>query len=310
MTLLVNLGGRLLPPEQALVPVLDRGFLYGDSVYEVARTYGGVPFALPEHLERLEASAARIGLALPARAHLESEIARTLEAAENAESYLRIIVTRGEGKFGLAPSALDEPRLVILVRPLETPPPELYERGLHLAMVRIRRNHPRALDPKAKTGNYLNSVLALAEARASGADDAVFLDLDERVTESSSANIFFAKDGVLVTPPLELGLLDGITRRKVIVLARAAGLIVREELHGAGALAEADEVFLTSTLREVMPVTQLSLLEDRDPAPRPVGDGKPGPLARRLLALFRAAAEESVASQYMGSLASPESPGR
>jgi len=293
MSILVNLSGRLVPPEQALVPVLDRGFLYGDSVYEVARTYGGAPFALAEHLDRLEGSAARIGLRLPPRAQIQSEIARTLQAAGNAESYLRVMVTRGEGShFGLAPSPAsdardDGPRLIILVRPLELPPPELYARGLHLALVRVRRNDPRTVDPKAKTGNYLNSVLAIQEARASGADDAIFLDLKDRVTESSSANLFFVKDGVVVTPPLTLGLLAGITRAKVIEAARAAGILVREEPHGAGALAEADEVFLTSTLREVMPVTQLSLLEDRDPAPRPVGNGAPGPMAARLLQLFR-----------------------
>jgi len=294
MSILVNLGGRLLPPEQALVPVLDRGFLYGDSVYEVARTYAGVTFALREHLERLEISANKIGLVLPAREILEREIARTLAAAQNSESYVRVMVTRGEGKWGLAPSPLDEPRLVVLVRPLEVPPPELYARGLHLAIVRIRRNHPRTLDPKAKTGNYLNSVIALDEARKSGADDAVFLDIKERVTESSTANIFFAKDGVVCTPPLELGILAGITRAKVIEQARAAGIIVREEPHGAGALADADEVFVTSTLREVMPVTQLSLLEDRDPSPRPIGDGQPGPIAKRLLEVFRAQAESLV----------------
>ena len=288
MPTLVNLDGRLLPPEQALVPVLDRGFLYGDSVYEVLRTYGGAPFALGPHLGRLERSAARLWLQLPAREQIEREVARTLAAAGNAESYVRVIVTRGEGRFGLAPASGGEPRLVVLVRPLDPIPPALYQTGLHLAVVRVRRNHPRTLDPKAKTGNYLNSVLALGEAQQAGADDAVFLDLDERITECSSSNIFFVKQGVVVTPPLSLPLLEGITRATLIDLARGEGLHVREEQHGVGALFDADEVFLTSTLREVMPVTRLSALEDRDPSPRPVGSGAPGPVSQRLLALFRA----------------------
>ena len=295
MPTLVNLGGRIVPPEEAFVPVLDRGFLYGDSIYEVARTYRGVPFALERHLERLWASAAQLAMPMPAREKLLEEISRTLQAAGNAESYVRIVITRGEGPFGLATHAHDEPRLIVIVRPLETPPESLYARGMHLALVRVRRNHPRALDPKAKTGNYLNSVLALSEAKRSGADDAVLLDLDERVTESSTANIFFAKDGVVVTPPLSLGILAGITRALVIEEARANGIIVREEPHGAGALADADEVFLTSTLREVMPVTRLSLLEDQDPSPRPVGDGQPGPITKRLRELFHARVDREIA---------------
>ncbi len=299
MPTLVNLGGRIVPPEQASVSVLDRGFLYGDSIYEVARTYRGVPFALDRHLGRLWSSAAQLAMPMPARESLEEEVARTLHAAGNRESYIRIVITRGEGPFGLAPPAGAAPNLILIVKPLETPPESLYARGLHLALVRVRRNHPRALDPKAKTGNYLNSMLALAEARRSGADDAVLLDLDERVTESSTANVFFAKDGVIVTPPLSLGILAGVTRQIAIDEARAAGLIVREEPHGAGALAEADEVFVTSTLREVMPVTRLSLLEDQDPSPRDVGQGagrgQPGPLAKRLRELLHARIEREIA---------------
>ncbi len=280
---LVNLEGRLVPPEQALVPVLDRGFLYGDSAYEVVRTYGGAPFALAEHLARLERTAERIHLRLPARDEVEFEVLRTLEAAGNPESYVRIMVTRGTGQFGLAPEPADAPRLIILVRPFEPLPAALYEKGLHLAVVPTRRLHQRTVDPRAKTGNYLNSVLALGEARAAGADDAIFLDLEGHITECSSSNVFFAKDGVIVTPPLSQALLDGVTRGLVLRLAREAGFHVREEPHGPGALKDADEVFVTSTLREVLAVTTLSMLEDRDPAPLAVGDGKPGPIARKLL---------------------------
>lgn len=269
------------------MPVLDRGFLYGDSAYEVIRTYGGAPFALGAHLDRLERTAGRIRLRLPVRDEIEFEVLRTLEAAGNPESYVRIMVTRGTGQFGLAPEPADAPRLIILVRPYEPLPEGLYERGLHLAVVPTRRLHQRTVDPRAKTGNYLNSVLALGEAKAAGADDAIFLDLAGNITECSSSNVFFAKDNVVVTPPLSQALLDGVTRGIVLRLAREAGFHVREEPHGPGALKDADEVFVTSTLREVLAVTTLSMLEDRDPAPLTVGDGKPGPIARRLLQALR-----------------------
>jgi len=287
MGALVNLEGRLLPPGEAFVPVLDRGFLYGDSVYEVIRTYGGVPFELGRHLDRLDRSADRIGLVLPPRAKIVEELERTLRASGNAESYARIIVTRGEGEFGLAPrNAEGLHRLIYLVRPLEVPAPEQYERGLTMAVVRIRRNPPQALDPALKTGNYLNSVLALREAHAAGADDAIFLDLHERVTEASTSNVFFVQGGVIVTPPLALGMLEGITRAVAIEVARAEGLLVREEPHGPEALAAADEVFVTSTVREVMAVTCLLFVEGAN-VRRTVAEGRPGPVTRRLHEAFR-----------------------
>ena len=289
MSILCNVEGRLVPPEQAVVPVLDRGFLYGDSVYEVVRTYGGRVFALDPHLRRMQRTAERIGLVLPAREKIERELQRTLDAAGNAESYARIIVTRGEGKFGLGPQlAQGLSRLIYLVKPLEVPPEAQYEQGLTVAIARTRRNPPQALDPALKTGNYLNNILALGEAHQAQADDAILLDLEGHVTEASTSNIFFARGGVLVTPPLKLGMLEGVTRGILIEVARAEGLIVREEPHGAEALAAADEVFLTSTIREVMAVTKLVFLESEgESRARAVGDGLPGPLARRLRQAFR-----------------------
>ena len=165
MPALVSLDGRLQPPEDAAVPVFDRGFLYGDSVYEVARTYRGVPFALEAHLARLQRSAQHIALPLPERAELHAQIARTLQVAGNAESYLRIIVTRGEGQFGLHPHLSDQRRLVIIVRPLELPPAELYQRGLCLAVVGVRRNSPRSLS-LGLTASSARPVPARAAAQA------------------------------------------------------------------------------------------------------------------------------------------------
>ncbi len=287
MPALCNVEGRLSPPEEAVVPVLDRGFLYGDSVYEVVRTYRGRPFELQRHLERMDRTAQRIALALPARERIVKELQRTLDAAGNPESYARIIVTRGVGKFGLGlHNAEGLNRLIILVRPLELPAPEMYERGLSMAVVKTRRNPPQALDPALKTGNYLNNILALREAHDAGCDDAILLDLQGRVTEATTSNIFFVQRGVMITPPLSLGMLEGVTRHLAIEVARGEGILVREEPHGPEALAAADEVFVTSTIREVMPVTSLSFLESGEQK-RVVGDGKPGPLSRRLLDAFR-----------------------
>ena len=285
---LCNIDGRLVPPEQALVPVLDRGFLYGDSVYEVVRTYGGRPFEIGRHLARMEKTAQRIGLTLPRRETILGELQRTLEGAGNAESYARIVITRGIGEFGLSPLlARGQNRLVVIVRPLTPPPEEQYQRGLQMAIARTRRNPPQALDPALKTGNYLNNILALREAHEAGADDAILLDLKGQVTEGTTSNVFFVQRGVLVTPPLALGMLEGVTRALFIDIARGEGLLLREEPHGPEALAAADEVFMTSTLREAMPVTSLLFLESHGEQVRRVADGRPGPMALRLRAAFR-----------------------
>jgi len=291
---LCNVEGKLVPPEQALVPVLDRGFLYGDSVYEVVRTYGARPFELDRHLARMEKTAQRLDLALPPREILARELQRTLDAADNPESYARIVVTRGTGEFGLSPFlARGQNRLVVIVRPLSVPPEQHYESGLQMAIAKIRRNPPQALDPALKTGNYLNNILALREAHEAGADDAILLDLAGRVTEGTTSNVFFVQRGVLVTPPLALGMLEGVTRALFIEIAREEGLILREEPHGPEALAAADEVFMTSTLREAMPVTSLAFLESSGDQVRKVGDGRPGPMTKRLRAAFRAYVERT-----------------
>ena len=281
-----------MAPEQALVPVLDRGFLYGDSVYEVVRTYAGRPFELDRHLVRMENTARRIDLTLPPRETLLRELQRTLDAAGNPESYARIVVTRGNGEFGLSPLlARGENRLVVIVRPLTPPSEEQYERGLQMAIARTRRNPPQALDPALKTGNYLNNILAVREAHEAGADDAILLDLAGRVTEGTTSNVFFVQRGVLVTPPLSLGMLEGVTRGLFIGIAREEGFLLREEPHGPEALAAADEVFMTSTLREAMPVTSLVFLESSGEQVRTIAGGKPGPVAKRLRAAFRSYVE-------------------
>lgn len=291
MATLVNLGGTLVPPDRAVVSVFDRGFLYGDSVYEVVRTYGGRPFAMGRHLERMRSSAERIGMDLPwSDAAIEREVERTLAAAANEESYIRIVATRGSGPIGLDPSLAVDPLLVVIVQPIQLPPREAYEQGVKVQLVGVRRNLREAIDPRAKTGNYLNNVLALREAKAHGAYEAVMLDAEGRITEGSTSNLFLVYAGRLVTPPVAVGILEGITRAEVIEVARAEGIPVEERTLLPEDLLRADEAMITSTVREIVPVVRVGMEEEE----HPVGDGRVGPTVRRITAAFRAHARRSV----------------
>ncbi len=276
MPIRVHIDGAVVEPEAAKVSVFDRGFLYGDSVYETIGTANGRLFALADHLDRLERSAQRIGLAVPPRATIERAIADTVAAAENAESRVRVMLTRGSGKLDLDPAAASDTRLVVIVYPLGPPTDEMYERGVAAAIVSIARNSPRAIDPAVKSGNYLNNVLALGEARRLfGAHEAILCAGDGSIAEGASSNVFAVVGGEVRTPPTEVGILDGITRAKVLELCRAGGIpcaerrILPDELRGA------DEVFLTSATRGVLPVTRIDA--------RPVAGGLPGPVTRRLI---------------------------
>jgi branched-chain amino acid aminotransferase len=282
MAIRVWIDGAIVDGQAAAVPVFDRGFLYGDSVYEVARTSGGRCVDLDRHLDRLDRSMASIYMAPLPREVVTSAIARTLEAAGNAESYARVVVTRGGGEVGLDPALADRPRLIVIVRPLALPPRDVYEKGVAVAIVSVVRNARRALDPAVKSGNYLNNVMALAEAKRRGDFyEAVMANAEGRIVEASTSNVFVVKGGVVRTPPLEDGLLDGITRRRSIELL---GELLRspvEQAHlAAGDLTGAEEAFLTSSVRGVVPIVRV------DGAP--VGDGKPGPVTRDLLAAYDA----------------------
>jgi branched-chain amino acid aminotransferase len=279
LTTRVCIDGQILPPEEARIPVFDRGFLYGDSVYEVLRTYQGVPFALEAHLLRLERSAAGLEIGLPPRDALLGWLRATLDAAGNPESYLRIMVTRGSGPMSLDPTTAEAPRSVILIKPFEPFPAWMYERGIAVAIPAIRRNARVALDPAIKSGNYLNNVLALGQARKAGFDDALLLDVNGRVTEGTSSNVFVVRGGQIHTPNLETGLLPGVTRKELIPLLKSMGLTVRECELGVDELLEADEIWLTSTLREIIPVRRVDKTI--------IGAGSPGPIYRRALAAFR-----------------------
>lgn len=290
MPTVIDLDGRLLPPAEARLPVLDRGLLQGDSVYEVLRTYGGRPFELGQHLSRLARSASLAGLDLPwDESRCAVEVARTVEASRGGDPpepeaapwnvgqrSVRVLMTRGGGEA--APEI--PPAAVIIAEPLRAPPLRAYLEGVRLLLVEADRGR---VDPAAKTGNRLTHVLALRAARAAGAHEALFADAAGRVTEGTSSNLFAVRRGRLVTPPLDAGILEGVTRGLVLRLARQAGVPVDEVGLRAAELAEAEELFITSTGREVLPATRLG-----DGA---VGDGRPGPVTRVLHAAFRALAD-------------------
>ena len=287
MPIRVFIDGGVRPPEEAKVSVFDRGFLYGDSVYETIGTAYGRLFAARDHLDRLERSAERIGLAVPPRAEIERAIAETIEAAANPESRVRVILTRGVGKLDLDPASCSDTRLVVIVFPLGPPTPEMFEKGVAVAIVSVARNSPRAIDPAVKSGNYLNTVLALGEARRrSKAYEAILCAGAGCVAEGSTSTVFAVVGGEVRTPPPEVGILDGITRAKVMGLCRDAGIPLAERRLSPDELRGADEAFITSATRGVLPVTTID--------ERPVAGGAPGPVTRRLMALHDALARKGV----------------
>ena len=286
---LVWIDGAPVDAAEARVPVFDRGFLYGDSVYEVTRAFGGVAFALDEHLDRLERSAAGLLMRTPSRAAIRAAVVDTIAASKLDDAYVRIVVTRGAGEIALDPACADEPRLIVIVRPPKPPPPESYRDGVEVAIVGRTRYAPgvptSTVDPQVKSGNYLGSVMAVAEARKRGAYEAILCDNVGRITEGSSSNFFIARGGWVSTPPLSVGLLEGITRRKVMQILDAEQIRWAEQALWPIDLQRAEEAFLTSSVRGVVPVTRVD--------GEPVGDGKPGPITRRVMqaydALVRAA---------------------
>lgn len=275
------INGDICPVAEARVSVLDRGFLYGDSVYETLRVYDGVPFAFDAHLERLGQSGHLVVFALPwDRAALRAAAEQTLAAAELDDAYLRIIATRGAGTVGLDPTLAVGPQLVILALDLPDLPASIYQSGRSACLVTVKRNVKQALDPLAKTGNYMNSVLAAGEARRRHADNAIMLDVKGRIAEASSANVFAKMGDSWWTPPLEVGILSGITRGTLLRLGGEHGIAVEERILWPADLASANEIFLCSSVRELVPIVRLDA--------EAVGDGRVGAGFTEMLALYRA----------------------
>lgn len=287
MTALATIDGETMPLERASVGILDRGFLYGDSVFETLRTYSRAPFLLSRHVDRLERSAELVAIDIGVtRTVLEEEVLRTLRAADNDESYVRITITRGAGRPGLAPSLATGPRRIVLVMPLEQPARTLFDEGIRAVTVRAGRITAESLANGAKLGNYIENVLALRIAVERGAADALILDAEGRIVQGTSSNVFFVKAGELWTPPLETFVLPGVTRGRVLEIAEELGMVVKLVAPSSTELATMDEVFLSSSIRELAPVVEV---DGRD-----IGAGRPGPVHARLLNAYReAAARES-----------------
>jgi branched-chain amino acid aminotransferase len=281
MGFFASVNGTIASAEEARVSILDNGFTFGDSVYETLRTYGGRPFHVDRHLARLRHSASRIAIDIPWSDHeFTGHLDALLDRAGNEESYIRLIVTRGVGDISYHFDRVKGPTIVMAVKPYE-PLPQLERlEGVPVAIVSIRRNSPQALDPAIKSCNLLNNILAVREAQSRGAVEAILLNERGEVSEGASSNIFAVSKGVVTTPPLEAGILPGITRDVILERAPAIGVTMREGTLLVPDVLTADEVFITSTLKEAAPVSTID--------GRPVRDGRPGPITLEILQDFRA----------------------
>lgn len=290
MAVVVNVNGQILGEKDAFISVFDHGFLYGEGVYEVLRTYHAEPFLLDRHLRRLRRSAQAIALEPPLTdeqfAARIRETIRSLPVAgdEPAEYYTRVILTRGVGDFGYDPTICPTPTLLIIVKALTGPPSWYFDRGVKLALVSIMRNHPGTVSPLIKSNNLLNNALAMQEALRRGASEGLMRNYRGEIAECSQSNIFIVRQGKVVTPPLDAGVLAGITREFLLELAPGAGVPIEERSVREEDLYSADEAFITGTTFEVTPVVQVD--------DRVIGTGAPGPVAKRLLDAYRTRANE------------------
>jgi branched-chain amino acid aminotransferase len=280
----VSVNGQLFDREHATVSVFDHGFLYGEGIYETLRTYAGQPFLFDRHMRRLRRSAEMMTLDVPlTNAQLASRIDETVRAADlgttGREAYIRVLITRGYGELTYDPAACKTPTVVVIAKPHVDPPNDAYERGVKASLVSIIRNHPGTVNPVIKSNNLLNSALAMQEAIRKGAFEGIMRNYRGELAECTTANIFIVKDGAALTPPLDAGLLPGITREFLFEVGRDLDIPVREQTLGDQDLFGADEAFLTSTTREIVPITRVD--------DRVIGNGHPGPVTRALLAEFR-----------------------
>lgn len=289
----IYVDGQITPAEQACVPVTDHGFLFGDSVYEVFWWHHGALIQEREHLDRLERSAARLYMEVQfTREELVEAVQATVRATGATvedDAYVRLVVTRGSGPLGLDFRQVPRRALIIVAAPANRPSAELVERGLHMAFIERLRMSAKALDPSAKTGNYLNNVLALHEARLAGADDAIMLNAAGEVTEATTANVYAIRDGALVTPPLDAGILCGTTRIRILGLCAEADIDAVEETLKPDDLRAADEIFVSSSVKGILPVTSIDGV--------PVGGGALGPVTRAIRERFEAAAAAEAAAR-------------
>jgi branched-chain amino acid aminotransferase len=280
----VYVNGRISRAEDATIPVYDHGFLYGEGVYETLRTYNRVPFLYDRHVRRMRASAGHLRLPVPfSDDELAAWVADTMAAAgSNGEAYIRVLLTRGIGELTYDVQATPVPSLVIIVKPLDEVPARILTEGIKVAVVPILRNHPGSVNPIIKSNNLLNNALAMQEANRRGADEALMCNYRGELSECSQSNFFIVSKGAALTPKNESGLLEGLTRNFLFEVGHEAGIDVRYETLYPADLLSADEAFITSTTREISPVTSID--------GRAVGNGKPGAVTKALLDAYRRSA--------------------
>lgn len=277
--MLIYINGNLIPGSEAKVSVFDRGFLYGDGVFETLRSYKGVIFHCDDHLDRLFKSAGGISLIIPfTKEYLKEALYRTLKENNLNNAYLRLTITRGESEPGLDIEHPVNPTIIIIPREFNGYPEDLYLTGIHAAVVNTRRTPASSLNPAIKSINFLNNIMARAGAKALAASEGIMLNTEGYVAEGTASNIFIIKNSIIKTPSLETGILNGVTRSVVISLARENQLTVIEEPFYPDELYNADECFITNTTYEIMPVTRLNGCS--------VGNGQPGEITKRLRKLF------------------------
>jgi branched-chain amino acid aminotransferase len=280
MSLKIYISGTLCDQENAKISVFDHGLLYGDGVFEGIRVYGGRVFRLEQHLRRLWDSAKAIWLEIPMTPQaITSAIDQTLEANNISDGYIRLVVTRGAGTLGLDPTRTSDPQVIIIADRISLYPEEHYRNGLEIVTASTVRTSPAAISPRIKSLNYLNNILAKIEGYKAGCIEVLMLNHKGEVAECSGDNIFVVRRGEVLTPPIDAGILEGITRDAVIELARSSGRTMREIALTRYDIYSADECFLTGTAAEVVPVVKL---DDRC-----IGDGKPGPVTRDLIDRFK-----------------------
>ena len=280
MGIRINVNGKLGDEKDLLLSPLDLGFVFGASVYETLRTYQGRPFLLERHLSRLRDSTASLEIPFDlSNEEIVGRLEETLAAASNPESYIRLIVSLGVGELDYRCGSTRRPTIVILVKPLPEMPLRLYQDGIRVAVVDVVRNHPKSVSPRIKSSSLLNNMFAMREAYARGAEEAVMLSYRGDVAEGSQTNVFLVQGRTVKTPSVEVGILAGITRELVLNLAREEGLETKECVIAPEELLRADEVFITSSTREVVPVVQVDETQ--------IGDGRPGPVALALLQAYR-----------------------
>ena len=284
MSTKVWINGTLVEKADAKVSVYDHGFLYGDGVFEGLRIYSSKVFKLKEHIDRLYDSAKSIALTIPLTpAEMTKAVEDTVKANNKVDGYIRLVVTRGPGTLGLDPRKC-EPWVIVIVDDISLYPKELYEDGLKIITAATIRNHPNAVNPRIKSLNYLNNILAKLESIRAGCLEAIMLNHKGEVAECTGDNIFVIKNGVLKTPPTDAGILEGITRNFVIELAKKLGIPFQEATLTRHDVYIADELFLTGTAAEVIAVTEVDS--------RTIGSGKQGPITRQLREAFKKAVRE------------------